>query len=326
MTRRTLLASPLAAVIGLRVSELPPLPEAIAGQFAGTHGGRLIVAGGTLWTRPKWEGGEKRWTPAIYSLGPGESSWRKSGEQSEPLAYGGVVSIKSGVVCIGGQGPSSASASVRLLFWDGSAVRQRSLADLPQPRMLLGAALFSDVIYAVGGQAAPDAPGVNTVWLLEKLEGKWREVASLPGPGRILPAVAGFREGFYVASGAALDKTLKRDYLRDAFEFRGSWRPLPPLPTAVVAATACCDDMQRFLIFGGDDGSLAGRELGASHPGFRRAILRFEKGDWREIATFPQALVTSSVARWGTSLVIPGGEDRPGSRSSKVISIQGLIG
>jgi len=48
MTRRNLLSAMLApaALREVRVAALPPLPESIAGQFAGVHAGRLIVAGG----------------------------------------------------------------------------------------------------------------------------------------------------------------------------------------------------------------------------------------------------------------------------------------
>jgi hypothetical protein len=111
MTRRNLLAAVglTATGTGVGVTDLPRLPQPVAGQFVGAHAGRLIVAGGTCWSRPKWEGGEKRWTPVIYTLGPDRTGWRKSGEQAEPLAYGGAVNTSAGVVCIAGQGPDAAT-------------------------------------------------------------------------------------------------------------------------------------------------------------------------------------------------------------------------
>jgi len=341
MTRRNFLAimGLTARAAGLRVIELPPLPRAIAGQFVGTHAGRLIVAGGTYWSKPKWEGGEKHWTPAIYTLGPGETAWRETGEQAEPLAYGGAVTTNAGLVCIGGQGPRAASGAVYLLTWDGSRVKQRRLADLPEPRMMLGAALVGNLIFALGGQLSPDATtAAATVWELEAPAGEWhrahwRSAPPIPGPGRILPATAACEGGFCVASGASLYESApgssKRNYLLDAFSYRqaGGWSVLPSLPAPVVAAPACTDSSGRFLIFGGDDGAHAGDvpELGAHHPGFRRTILRLEKGGWREIARLPLGLVTTGVAQWRGSLVIPGGEDRPGSRSARVLLFDGLI-
>jgi len=341
MTRRSFLGAVGLTATGtrVRVTDLPQLPQPIAGQYVGVHAGRLIVAGGTCWSKPKWEGGEKRWTPAIYTLGPGETGWRESGEQIEPLAYGGAVSTSAGVVCIAGQGPAAASASVHLLFWDGSRVKQRRLADLPEPRMVLGAALAGNSIFAAGGQSSPQATtAAVTVWELQAPDGewhraRWRAAPPIPGPGRILPAVAPCEGGFCVASGASLSERasggLERKYLLDAFRYqRGAgWSPLPPLPAPVVAAPACSDASGRFLIFGGDDGALAseGPELGPRHPGFRRTVLRLEDGHWREIASLPESLVTTGITHWCGSLVIPGGEDRPGSRSARVLLIQGVV-
>ena len=341
MTRRNLLAAAALTAMGkeVHVTDLPQLPQPIAGHFVGVHAGRLVVAGGTCWSKPKWEGGEKRWTPAIYTLGPSETGWRKSGEQTEPLAYGGAVSTSAGVVCIAGQGPAAASASVHLLFWDGSRVKQRRLADLPEPRMVLGAALSGNSIFAVGGQLSPQATAAAvTIWELEAPDGewhraRWRAAPPIPGAGRILPAVAPCKGGFCVASGASLlegpSGGSQREYLLDGFRCkRGTgWSPLPSLPAPVVAAPACSDASGRFLVFGGDDGVLAskGPELGPRHPGFRRAVLRLEDGHWREIASLPESLVTTGIAQWRGSLVIPGGEDRPGSRSARVLLIQGVL-
>jgi N-acetylneuraminic acid mutarotase len=341
MTRRKTLAAAVLAAWGkeLRMTDLPPLPQPIAGQFVGVHAGRLIVAGGTSWNRPKWDGGEKRWTPAIYTLGPDETSWRESGEQAEPLAYGGAVNTSAGVVCIAGQGPVTASASVYLLFWDGSRVKQRRLVDLPEPRMLLGAAGSGDAIFAVAGQLSPEATtAAATVWELRAADGewhraRWRVGPPVPGPGRILPAIAPCEGGFYLASGATLFESplgrSKRKYLADAYRYQqgAGWSTLPTLPAPVVAAPACSDASGRFLIFGGDDGALADQvpEPGPRHPGFRRAILRLESGNWREIASLSEGLVTTGVAQWRGSMVIPGGEDRPGSRSARVLLLQGLI-
>jgi N-acetylneuraminic acid mutarotase len=312
------------------VSDLPPIPESIAGQFAGVHGERLIVAGGTYWTQPKWEGGEKRWTRAIYALGPGETEWQISGEQPEPLAYGAAVSTSAGVICIGGQGPDAASVKVQLLWWDGSAIRQRARAG---PRMALVAALCGHSIIALGGRDSPAATGTSAkVWMLDAVDSdwertRWQEAPSLPGPGRILPAIGAFDNSIFIASGAALAEDqpgkVKRTYLRDAFQFRQEtgWTALPSLPAAVAGAPACCDAAGRFLIFGGDDGAQAA-ETGPRHPGFSRTILRLEKADWRAAGTRPEGAVTSAVISWQGSAVIPGGQNRPGTRTTRVLSIQ----
>jgi hypothetical protein len=298
----------------------------------------LVVAGGTFWSKPKWEGGEKRWTQAIYTLGPGETEWRRSGDLPDPIAYGGAVSTNEGVVCIGGQRLAAASGLVHLLYWDGSRIRCRRLADLPDPRMMLAAAPMGGSVVALGGQSSPTATVASSeAWVLEAVNGdwaraRWQPAPPIPGYGRILPGIAGCRDKVCVVSGAALSEKphggASRTYLRDGFRLRHGtgWARLPDLPAPVVAAPACCDANGRFLVFGGDDGALGDKaaELGPRHPGFRRTILRLEDGGWREAGSLPESLVTSGAVSWLGSVVIPGGENLPGTRTARVLSIQGL--
>ncbi|MGB9612535.1 MAG: hypothetical protein ACP5U2_16785 [Bryobacteraceae bacterium] len=226
------------AAAKLRSSDLAPLPRGLAGQFVGVHGDRLIVVGGTYWDRPRWEGGRKQWSAGIFTLGAGEAAWRLSGEQPEPLAYGGSVSTQRGLICAGGQGLAAASATVSLLAWDGVRVRVQRLPELPEPRMMLGAALADRAIVVVGGQPAPDRTASADAWMLD-LSGecwrgaRWRRIESLPSVGRIPPAVAASARRLFVASGAeflaAAEGQYRRRYLRDVFGWtpRGGWCELP---------------------------------------------------------------------------------------------------
>jgi N-acetylneuraminic acid mutarotase len=82
---------------------------------------------------------------------------------------------------------------------------------------------------------------------------------------------------------------------------------------------------ENFVIFGGNDGtsSIAMREL---HPGFQREVLIYDasRKAWRVQGEMPVSLVTTGSVRFGNGIVIPGGEDRPGSRSARVISMDML--
>lgn len=320
ITRRALLCGGplLAARAG---NSLPDLPRPIAGQFVGIHRGRLIVAGGTYWTKPKWEGGEKLWSTAIYTLAPGDTAWKHSGEQQVPLAYGGAVTTAQGLLCIGGQSPKSASPRVELLSWDGSRIRSRLFAELPEPRMLLAAAGEGGLIVAAGGSDSATAVAASpNAWMLQLQSGaRWMELPPMPGPGRILPSMAATQGAFLLAGGAALSER-GRTYLKSAMAFQIGWRPLPDLPVTLAAAPACCDAKGRMLLLGGDDGSLS-PDLGAAHPGFRKKILRLDDRGWREQGELPAGLVTSGAVRYRNSIIVPGGEPQPGTRSARVISI-----
>src|SRR5690606_22493000 len=75
-----------------------------------------------------------------------------------------------------------------------------------------------------------------------------------------------------------------------------------------------------ILLLPGDDGSLAGFQPVAGHPGFSRRMLAYDirRDAWREAGEAPFALVTTSCVAWRGRLVVPGGEVRPGVRSPEV--------
>jgi N-acetylneuraminic acid mutarotase len=78
------------------------------------------------------------------------------------------------------------------------------------------------------------------------------------------------------------------------------------------------------VIFGGDDGKLATQifSLKNQHPGFSLNVLRLDAHGliWSSISQLPLSLVTTGSAFWQGQFVIPGGENKPGHRSNRVIA------
>ena len=137
-------------------SNLPELPDALgrAGVFVGVHNDALIVAGGANFPQPIWES-SKVWHDDIYVLtkkGDG-FDWHTGFKLKRPSAYGGTVSTKHGVVCIGGNDADRTYADVLLLKWDAEEkiLEQKKLPDLPSPCAYTAAAVIGDIIYVAGG-------------------------------------------------------------------------------------------------------------------------------------------------------------------------------
>lgn len=314
----------------MRWRDLPPLPVAIAGQFVGADRERLLVAGGTAWTKAPWDGGQKIWTDRVQMLTPGASRWREVGRLPKPLAYGATLSTPEGMILIGGQTANETSASVfRLRIQDDQLVIA-SLPDLPTALTNHGAALLNGIVYVIGGQTTTNALSASgAVWTLDLKHSQagWKRVADLPGAGRILPVVAADGEAVYVLSGAELyrgeDGSTKRRYLSDVYRCKAGegWRRMKDLDSPVVAASALHlkDDL---LIFSGDDGAHASRvlELKDNHPGFLRTVLAYRVGNLKVVGAMPLSLVTTGAVIWQKQIVIAGGEDRPGHRSARVIA------
>ncbi len=311
---------------------LPDLPQAISGHFAGVSNGVLIVAGGAHFPVPLFEGGEKVWIDSVFVLEPGQREWRAGYKLDQPLAYGATITTDEGVICIGGRDENENCRTVFRLQWANGQIEQLSFPDLPRACAMLSAAILDETLYVAGGQDSPTATAaLKNFWALDisKSGSKWETLEPWPGPSRILP-VATVQDGaFYLISGCELltgeDGEVSRRYLKDAYRFRPGrgWEKIADVPTPVAAAPSIALGQSHIVVFGGDDGENAGRvwELKDKHPGFSRDILTYHTitNTWARRGRLPAGLVTTTAVRWRDNIVIPGGEDRPGHRSAKVL-------
>ncbi len=323
---------------------LPTLPMPLSGHFAGTSNGALIVAGGTNFPVSLFEGGTKEWYDSVYVLPKGEKAWKKGGTLPHSLAYGASVSTDEGLVCIGGGDAEKHYPKAFLLQYAKGAtprtaatIESVSLPDLWEARAFFGAALLGDLIYVVGGQTDPKSTeALNSACVLSfrSDDAMWLMIEPLPGPGRILPVVAAQDGAVYVFGGCSLspgpDGKAVRKYLWDGYCYRPGkgWKKVADLPWPVTAAPSIAHGPSHILVFGGDDGALVDRvqELKDKHPGFSRQLIAYHTitDRWAWMGTLPKGLVTTNAVTWEGSIVIPGGEDRPGHRSAEVLSAKGM--
>jgi N-acetylneuraminic acid mutarotase len=308
--------------------QLPPLPQPLGGQMVGVHNGALLVAGGSYFETPPWDGSPKLWVDTVYALPTPAASWQTF-HLPDAFGYAGCVNTSEGVLLIGGGNSAANRREVLRLAWNGSAVEIFPLPPLPVPMANAGAGYLGGKAYVVGGQESPTATAASSaLYSFEPASALWRKEADLPGPARILPAVAVAGNHLYVCSGAELsagpDGKPARRYLQDAWRFSpaSGWEALPAPPRPAVAA-ASWGTPEGFFVFGGDDGSLAAQpDLRERHPGFPRDVLFFnpERTTWETVSRMPVGLVTTGATLWRDRIVIAGGEDRPAHRSAEVLA------
>jgi N-acetylneuraminate epimerase len=120
-----------------------------------------------------------------------------------------------------------------------------------------------------------------------------------------------------------------RTYLKEAWKFELSterWTQLPDMPASTVAAPspAAVIDGRQIIIFGGDDGTLAGFQPPDKHPGFRRRGLVFDlrSSVWTDGPELPVSRVTVPLVPQNDFLLLPSGEMRPGVRSPDVFELR----
>jgi N-acetylneuraminate epimerase len=317
----------------LHWNQLAPLPdrEGFAGSFAGVHNGALIVAGGANFPEKRpWEGGTKIWYDSIFVLEKPDGEWKTGFKLPHALGYGVSVTHRDGVICIGGSDARQHSSEVFLMTWSAGRMQTRALPALPKTCANMCGALLGDTIYIAGGLEKPDSTNaLKTFWslYLGKPDAGWKELEPWPGPGRML-AVAGVQNGsFFVFGGAALrtgvDNKPVREWLRDGYRFTPGkgWKRIADLPRAAVAAPspAPAFDKAHLLLVGGDDGTQVNVPP-TEHRGFPAEMLAYDtQADaWTNLGDTPFALVTTSSAHWNGRIIIPGGEKRPGIRSTEV--------
>jgi N-acetylneuraminic acid mutarotase len=315
---------------------LPAIPDALgfAGSFAGRSHATLVVAGGANFPgKPPWEGGTKVWHDTVFVLPEGATAWQPAGRLPQPNGYGASLTIGDEVVLIGGGDAKQNFANASRMRWDGQALHFTPLPALPRPLAMLAAANDGSTIFVAGGLERPDAtaaqPGFFSLDITRPTEG-WRTLPPCPGPARFL-AVAGSSDGsFYLFGGARLvpgpDGKPQREWLRDAWRYTPvqGWKRLADLPRAAVAAPSPAAVVKgRLLVIGGDDGTQVNTPA-AEHRGFPREVLAYDPSSdtWSSAGTVPFSLVTTSAIIWPGHVVIPGGEKRPGVRSTEMWSAE----
>lgn len=317
------------------VRTLPSLPVGLGGAYSGPAGDRLIVAGGTFFSKPPHLGGTKEWDNRVFALSDGAEAWEVVARLAPPLAYGTSIATPRGLVLAGGADAHRHYDTVRMLTLANGRVGLESMPPLPGPVAYLEGARLGHTIYVAGGRSAPDSPQALRIFLalnLDRPGDGWRELEPWPGPARIFPRVVAQDDAIYIFSGAELvpdkDGVPTRRYLTDGYRYRPGqgWTRIADLPHAVVAAPAAAWDNDRILVFGGDDGRLAaqGASLGDKHPGFRREILSYDtKADrWGVVQELPSLTVTTPASVRGRAIFIPTGEDRPGHRTTAVKALE----
>jgi len=344
---RLLALTTLVGCIGLSAAidnkQLPAMPDPVgrAATFAGISDGGLLVAGGTNFPQGMpWEGGRKSWYTDIFVLERPDSVWRKVGDLPNPLAHGVSLQTGRGLILAGGADADRHYSEVVLLRRQGDAIVRETLPSLPLPLAYSAGTIVNDVAYVVGGISTPNATTAESVLLaftLSQPEKGWQRLANLPGPGRIL-AVAGARNGkLYIFSGASLAADAEgkpvRTYLRDAWSFDPAegkgWTQLADLPRPAVAAPSPAPAIgaSHLIVFAGDDGSKVGFQPRAQHPGFNSGSLRYDivTNTWNAAQDWPKDALPVAVAptvQWRGEWIIPGGESRPGVRTTQVVSLK----
>jgi len=337
MTRRTAIAAMVSTVATgttprLKWNDLPDLPQPLGGQFAGSAGESVIVAGGSYFDTPPWNGGTKQRVDTAYALTSKGDHWTLAGRLPHAVAAGASVSIGDGLLCTGGQFGDGSSQSCLLLRIRNERLLIEPWPDLPHTLSMHAMASDGQHVYIAGGQQTTQSTqALRSFWRLPITGSSrhWEQLPDLPVAGRILPILLANPDAIYLISGAELTGTAGpppgRRFLADAWRYHPNhgWQQIAAPPKPVQGGSGLAHNGKLF-VFSGNDGAFAAREyeLRERHPGFSKDVLCYHPNTdhWAVAGTMPVGLVTTAVARWRDQYVLPGGEVRPAFRSARVIA------
>lgn len=267
----------------LEWSELPPLPSlngapnlGVAGAFSGISNNVMLLAGGANFpAAPARNGGTKKYWDKVYALPlqAGEKiSWlKKELHFPFPVAYGASVTMKEGIVCIGGKNDAGPLAEVSLMQWDEKIkdIRIVRLPPLPQSLASPMADHIGDVLYVAGGDNDRQTQKSFYFLDLHRSQNGWQSLPAWPGPpladGVLVAQSNGKQVCLYLVGGRNSIPGKLSAYYNAVYEFNPTskkWKKKKGItgvnrrPVPLFAGTAAAIDKQDILLLGGNDGKL----------------------------------------------------------------------
>ncbi len=318
----------------------------------------IVAGGSNFAGLKPWEGGEKQLYDQILvaTRAGGGLEWKQlSTTLPHPVTDGAAVSLPEGLLCAGGVTAEGLSQEVFVITSNGDDAQLKSMPKLPVPLKGHGMALIGRTVYVAGGDS-PQGPS-DKLWALDlnNLSAGWTNLPSMPHPltGMILAAqMDGEEMALYAIGGRyKLPADSLTTFSARVWHFRPSsqtWNAkepieLPgqnkPFPLAVAAGAAV--GASHIVVAGGDPGTVYNRveqaihaipregkpaqarrdSLWLHHPGFNTQILVyntitdrwFDAGQWEG-----ESPVVTSMVRWGSDLIVVGGEIKPGIRTPQI--------
>ena len=318
----------------MTVNDLPQIPDpayakGVSAPFCGVADGTLIVAGGANFPdKPLLEGGAKKVYDDIWALIGGE--WVRAGHLPDSVAYGATFQVPGGLVLAGGSVRGVPSDKVYLLSLSGNEARLEELPSLPVGIAEAAAASLDGRLYLTGGS------GSDAIYSCLAGEYLWEKVATLPMP-LVQPLAFATGENLYIWGGFN-PRTLEVPSCGWRYS-GGRFEPCPDIPdggTFTGSASTVLPDGS-FMVVGGVNRDIFARALHntpedripylSKEPAeyrFRSDVFVFDPKtcSWSTFASFPEcALAGPGVTLLGDSIVVCGGEIKPGVRSPRLFKI-----
>lgn len=330
--------------------ENPFWHEGFAGGYFGKYQEKFIWAGGSHFPEGKpWEGGRKYFSlqVSVFEKKSGKFSLiYQSDELPEAMAEGAYVSTEKGVLCIGGQTPSWISDSVFLIAFNNNKLEINRLPSLPEPLKNASATAIGQMVYVLGGQKS-DGTSVNTFYQLnlQKPENGWKQLPPYPMPVSSATLTAqqnGHEISIFAFGGRSLGDDKITKFYSSVYSFspqKNAWQQKKSIhisgeETPLAASVSAKIGASNILLIGGDDGKTFNKveqainenntqkrdSLWINHQGFQPKIIAYNTitDQWFDLQNTRTPRAVASAFSDGKTILIAGGEQKPGIRSGLI--------
>ncbi len=301
---------------------------------------RILAIGGANFPNAKpgaktpAERGAKVFYDEILSITP-QGNCEVLAKLPYPIGYAAHTSKGCSMVIAGGCNMEGHVATVTRIAADGSC---ETLPSLPVTTAYPAFVQAGCKLYVFGGQEkAESVTCLNNSYVLDLKNpaAGWKELAPMPGEGRMLAAAGVWVDGrIYVAGGCSLHPDAKgaaeRTYLKSTLCYdpaTNTWSAAADMPETIVApATPMPTTRGGMLLLCGDPGnyyraSLAGNAP-AEHPGQNTTVYCFNpRTGWTTAGQNNIGIATAPAVKLMGTVYIISGETHPGVRTPIISTI-----
>lgn len=330
------------------LAESPKISDSVgrAGMVASVvktaDGARILAIGGANFPHAKpgaktpAERGAKVFYDEILSINPLDGSCSVLAKLPYPIGYAAHTSKGCCMVIAGGCNMEGHVSTVTRIEADGTT---EVLPSLPITTAYPAFVQMGGKLYVFGGQEKAESVTClsnSYVLDLKDTSAGWKELAPMPGEGRMLAAAGACRKGkIYVAGGCSLHPDAKgaaeRTYLKSTLCYdpaTNTWSTAADMPETIVAPATPMPAMRGgLLLLCGDPGnfyraSLAGNAP-ADHPGQNTTIYSFDpcKNVWTVAGKNSIGIATAPAVKVMGTVFIISGETHPGVRTPVISTI-----
>lgn len=314
----------------------------VASAVKTAEGIRILAIGGANFPNAKpgaktpAERGAKVFYDEILSINPADGSCRVVAKLPYPIGYAAHTSEGDSMVIAGGCNMEGHVATTTRIYPDG---RCETLPPLPVTTAYPAFAQVGSRLYVFGGQEkAESVTCLNRCFVLDldRTADGWKELAPIPGEGRMLAAAGAWYDGkIYLAGGCSLHPDAKgaaeRTYLKSTLGYHpgtDSWLTFADMPETIVAPATPMHPVASSLILAcGDPGnyyraSLQGKAP-ADHPGQNTTVYSFnlETNTWTVAGQNSVGIATAPAVKIGDTIYIISGETHPGVRTPVISTL-----